>query len=39
MGKILLYERERRYRIMSKRDLWDMFVSNPYEKLGIDIIK
>ena len=39
MGKILLYERERRYRIVSKKDLWDIYVPNLYEKLGIDIIR
>ena len=39
MGKILLYEKHNGFRVVSMRDLWDIYVPNPYEKLGIDIIR
>ena len=39
MGKILLYEKERRFRVVSMKELWDIFVPNPCGKFVIDIIR
>ena len=38
-SKILLYEKPNIFRLVSMRDLWDIYVPNPYGKFGIDIIR
>ena len=37
--KILLWENQHRFRAVNMRDLWDIYVPNPYKEYGIDIIR